>query len=166
MRLRIEPLTDTAFKAFGDVVAMPLEGGRSVNFGTATRFDDVASLDLSAEGGRPLLSLFRADPPPRPLRVRMLERHPLSTQFFMPLSRTPFLVVVGEGETSPDPNTVRAFRTDGRQGVNFRRGVWHHPLLVLETGAEFLVLGRAQRGPGDDLDEACFPDGLFFEIDG
>jgi ureidoglycolate lyase len=144
---------------------MPAEGGRVVNAGTAVRFDDLATLDLHAEGGRPLVSLFRANPPPRPLRATMLERHPLSTQLFMPLSGKPYLVLVAHGKDAPDPASARVFMATQRQGINFRRGTWHHPLLVLDENVEFLVLGRAQRWPGDDLEETAFAGGTIVHID-
>jgi ureidoglycolate lyase len=56
----------------------------------------------------------------------------------------------------PDRASVRAFVTNGRQGVNYHRGTWHHPLIALTAG-EFLVLDRG--GPGANCDEFRFADG-------
>ena len=58
------------------------------------------------------------------------------------------MVVGGEG---PRPAKLRAFRAGGRQGVNFARNVWHHPLLVLDRASLFLIVDR--KGPGDNLEE-------------
>jgi ureidoglycolate lyase len=42
-----------------------------------------------------------------------------------------------------DPSSVRAFVTNGRQGVNYHRGTWHHPLIAVGDFSEFLVVDRA-----------------------
>ena len=77
-----------------------------------------------------------------PLAIAMLERHPLSSQLFMPLSAAPFLVVVAPPGEHVDRANVRAFVTNGAQGVNYRRGTWHHPVIALENPSEFLVVDR------------------------
>ncbi|HEU0224695.1 MAG TPA: ureidoglycolate lyase, partial [Steroidobacteraceae bacterium] len=109
-----------------------------------------------ADGGTARVSLYRAEPRRWPLAIAMLERHPLGSQLVMPLSGEPFLVVVAPPGEVPDRQAVRAFLTNGRQGVNYRRGTWHHPLIALAAG-DFLVLDRA--GPGPNCDEFHFPDG-------
>ncbi|MGV6871338.1 ureidoglycolate lyase [Pseudochelatococcus sp. B33] len=139
----VEPLTGDAFAPFGQVIEIPTSGGKSANDGTAMRFDDVAALDLSQEGGRPLLSLFRADPCRLPLTVGVLERHPLSSQAFLPLNGRPFLIVVAPPGDAVSPTDIRAFRATPGQGVNYAPGVWHHALLALEDVSDFAVIGRA-----------------------
>lgn len=152
-RLIAAELTAEAFAAYGDVIEVPAEGGRTANAGTARRFDDLAALELTDAGGVPMVSLFRARPAALPFAVRRLERHPLSTQLFMPLEAVPFLVIVAAGAQTPvEPEAVRAFLASGRQGINYRRGVWHHPLVALHRDSDFLMLGR--RGPGSDCDLA------------
>jgi ureidoglycolate lyase len=84
----------------------------------------------------------------------MLERHPLSSQLFMPLSAAPFLVVVAPPGENVDRTSVRAFVTNGAQGVNYRRGTWHHPVIALANPSEFLVVDRV--GPGANCDEFFF----------
>ena len=60
----------------------------------------------------------------------------------MPLASFPFVVVVAPPQTRVHAKDLRAFVTDGRQGVNYRRGTWHMPLIALEVGQEFLVIDR------------------------
>jgi ureidoglycolate lyase len=153
--LAIEPLSAAAFAAFGEVVEA---GSRFelINDGTARQFADLATVDVAAEGGQPRISIYRAETRPWPLPITMLERHPLGSQLFMPLSRDPFVVVVAPPGPLPDRSNIRAFVTNGRQGINCRRGTWHHPLIALAAG-EFLVLDRA--GPGANCDEFFFADG-------
>jgi ureidoglycolate lyase len=161
--LRVEPLTRDAFEAFGDVIEAPAGGGRSANDGTAVRYDDIAALELTLGGGRPTLGLFRVNPVRLPLECRTLERHPLSSQAFMPVGAAPFLVVVAPaGGDRPDAATTRAFVTDGRQGVNYRPGVWHHPVLALGAETDFVMVGRAD--VGGDCDVAPFAGGAGVRI--
>lgn len=148
-RITIQPLTGKAFAPFGQVIEVPANGGLSVNDGTARRIDAVAALDLLEAGGRPLISLFRAMPCRLPLRVGTLERHPLSSQAFLSLSRRPFLVVVAPAGDVIDANGIRAFRAVPGQGINYAPGVWHHALLALEDVSDFAVIGR------EAADENC-----------
>lgn len=150
-----ESLTAAAFAEFGDVVEARGDSGL-INSGTTRQFGDLAGIDVVAEGGHPCVSLYRATPYPLPLPIRMLERHPLGSQLFMPLSGERFLVVVAPPAAVPDRAAVRAFLTDGHQGVNYRRGTWHHPLIALAGTGEFLVIDRA--GPGSNCDEFHFGD--------
>lgn len=146
--LRVEALTREAFAAFGDVIE-PASAAQTyaINTGTTTRFHDLARIDTDRDGGRPVLSLFRAQPRELPFAITQLERHPLGSQAFVPLSQRPYLVVVAE-----DPaGTPRAFLASNGQGVNYRAGTWHHPLLALDEVSDFLVIDRA--GPGNNCDE-------------
>lgn len=164
IRPKREALTAAAFAGFGEVVEVPEQGGRLINSGTAWRFDDVAALALDKNGGRALLSLFRVQPASLPLRCTRLERHPVSSQLFLPIGSRPFLVVVAHGHTAPDPATLRVFITNGHQGVNYAPGTWHHPAIALDTVTDFLVLGRADARPDDNCDELPFPGEAVVEI--
>lgn len=148
--LRVEPLTRAAFAPFGDVI--DTEAARAVypiNAGTAMRFHDLADIDTQTNGGRAVVSLFRAQPRVLPFEVRLIERHPLGSQAFIPLSDAPYLIVMSE---SPEQRP-RAFRAGPGQGVNYRRGAWHHALIALERVSDFLVIDRA--GPGENCDEVA-----------
>lgn len=151
MQLAIAPLTAAAFAPFGDVLhPSTCRETRSINAGRTQRFHDLAVLDLAARGGRACLSIFRTDPLPVPLRLTHLERHPLSSQAFYPLSGRDWLVVVAPaGALRPD--AIRAFRAGPDQGVNFHPGTWHHFSLALGGTSDFLVVDRTD---GDaDCDE-------------
>ncbi len=148
-RLDAEPLTRAAFAPFGDVIGAGEEPGRIINDGRAVRFDDLAKVEVAADGGRPTIALFRTEPATLPVSVDALERHPLGSQAFVPLGGARFLVVVAPGAT-PIAREIRAFVTNGRQGINFHRGIWHHPLLALDRESEFVVIDRF--GPGENLE--------------
>ena len=99
--------------------------------------------------GTGVISLFRAVPL-GVSELKVFERHPLGSQSFVPLSGRPFLVAVAPAGDF-DVAKVRLFRAEPHQGVHYRKGVWHHFLLVLEADSDFLVIDRA--GPGDNCEE-------------
>jgi ureidoglycolate lyase len=153
--LKIQPLTRAAFAQFGDVIETHGAPHFAINSGFAERFYDLARIDVDAEGGRPLVSIFRAQPRATPLRLTLMERHPLASQAFFPLQDRDWIIVVASGPDPCQPRALQAFRTGGRQGVNYARGIWHHPLIVLAPDHEFLVIDRG--GEGANLDEMPFP---------
>lgn len=147
--LTIEPLSKSAFAPFGDVVEMEDSPPIDINQGFAQRFNDLCRVDVSAGDGEANVSLFLGQPRPMPLEIMVMERHPLGSQMFYPLQDREWLIAV-----CADPRALssyRAFRASGRQGVNYARNVWHHPLLVLDPNSRFLILDR--KGQGNNLEE-------------
>ncbi|WP_148252445.1 ureidoglycolate lyase [Aidingimonas lacisalsi] len=151
LELTAEPLTPEAFAPFGDVIDTRTADYFPINAGRTRRYHDLASVDLLGDEARPLISIFVSQPVAVPLTLDFLERHPLGSQAFMPLHGEKFLIVVAPPGESIDPVTVRAFVTDGRQGVNYRAGTWHAIQSVLDHEGEFLVVDRG--GSGDNCDE-------------
>lgn len=148
------PLTRHAFAPFGDVIQIEGAGHYAINNGTTERYHDLAKVDTAGEGGHPLINIFRGQLWVPPVEIAMVERHPLGSQAFMPLGPRPYLVVVAETAGEGSPGALHAFVAAAGQGVNYGRGVWHHPLLALEADSDFLVVDRG--GPGDNLEEHVF----------
>ncbi|HEX7867203.1 MAG TPA: ureidoglycolate lyase [Variovorax sp.] len=145
-----QPLTPQAFAPYGTVIAVPAGEGRAINGGNAQRFDLLDDLRLDAEGGRPMLALFRAQARRFPHEVSEMERHALGSQTFVPLGDRRFVIVVARaGEAPTSAQQLAAFVTDGRQGVVLAPGTWHHALLAMDAG-DFVVIERA--GGGVDCD--------------
>jgi ureidoglycolate lyase len=144
-----EPLTAEAFAPFGSVIEASDDAVKlDINQGHAIRYNALAEIDVGDGGGVAVISVFRARPLGE-LVLRAFERHPLGSQSFVPLSGRPYLVAVapaGEFRAA----AIRLFRAGAHQGVHYRKGVWHHFLLVLDE-SDFLVVDRA--GPGTNCDE-------------
>lgn len=151
LTLHAEPLTSKGFAPFGDVIETAAHAPRLINEGTCERFDDLAHVDVLENAGRPLISVFKAQPRGLPFEVETLERHPLSSQAFYPLDALPFLVVVAEQGDAARPGRIHAFRASGTQGVSYRRNTWHHALLAIGQVSRFLVVDRG--GPGENCEE-------------
>ncbi|MGY6409856.1 MAG: ureidoglycolate lyase [Alkalilacustris sp.] len=142
------PLTAGAFAGFGDVLEAEGPHDRLINEGRCARFHDRARLAFVE--GRAGISVFRAEGCALPWEVGLLERHPLGSQAFLPLSSEPFLVVVAPDEGGV-PGRPVAFVTRPGQGVNYHRGVWHGVLTPLGGPGLFAVVDRI--GAGANLEE-------------
>jgi len=164
--LRPEKLTREAFASFGDVIEVNEATFQGVfNRDTAEVFADVATADVNAKDGHPSLDIFRCTPLDTPISIRMMERHPLSSQAFIPMGNShhhPYLVVVSPaGEF--DITKIRAFIARSNQGVNYHVGTWHHFCLALNESTDFLVIGR--KGDGENEEIISLDEGQHFSID-
>ena len=94
LALSIAPLTKAGFAPFGEVIETADVKPKLINEGFAQRFDDLAGIDVAADGGEVSVSLFMGSVRPVPLVIKLMERHPLGSQLFMPLNGDSWLVVV------------------------------------------------------------------------
>lgn len=148
-----KPLSRAAFAPFGDVIDTDWDDHFPINQGKCERYHDLAKVEAEGPNARVLISIFKGTPYDFPLRLTMVERHPLGSQAFMPLSPAPFLVVVCPD--GPDgPGTPHAFVTRPGQGVSYRRDTWHAVLTPIGAPQDFLVVDRG--GDGDNLFEHHF----------
>lgn len=157
--LTIEPLTRSAFAPYGQVIeACDAAQHFTINEGNTERYHDLAHIEPGPQG-KAIVSIFRGSPRTLPFEITMMERHPLASQAFIPLSSRPYLVAVAAAGEAPTIGQVRVFLCQGQQGVNYAAGVWHHPLLALNAISDFLVIDRS--GPGHNCDIAMLtPGGL------
>ena len=149
--LKVEPLTREAFAPYGDVIEKPGARVFATNGGQAERYHDLARVAAERPDARTLVSIFHSRPFPMPLQVSLMERHPVSSQAFIPINGGRFVVIVGAAGLPPTAKNFRSFVTNGTQGVNYHPGTWHHPLIALEEG-DYLVIDHAGAGPGFDQD--------------
>lgn len=158
MKLPLTPLEREAFADFGEVIETEGAAHYPINQGTAERFHDLARIDMG-ENGKALVSIVVGQPRARPIALSMMERHPLGTQAFIPLQQQDYLVVVAR---EPLAANLRGFVAKGTQGVNYRRNVWHHPLLVLKPDSRFLVIDRG--GEGNNLEEVTLAETVYLAL--
>jgi ureidoglycolate lyase len=140
--IHAESLTPSAFAPFGSVVSAGLRAGASANQGTAIRFDFCADLSSTRSAARPNLAVFRSTQKSLPFALRLFERHPCSTQTFLPMVCHRFLICVAPAlaDGSPDVAGARAFVCGPGQGISYDLGVWHHPIIALDADADFAML--------------------------
>lgn len=153
----IEPLLPGGFAPFGDVIHASGQPSVMINNGQCARYSNLAKLDF-AQSGQAGISVFLGKPYSLPHRLPMVERHPLGSQAFLPMSEAPFLVIVAQ-DNSGQPSDLKAFLTTGQQGVNIHRGVWHGVLTPLNATAQFAVVDWI--GPENNSQEFHFREAIW-----
>lgn len=157
--IRIQPLTPEDFAPFGEILDTAGAPDKLINQGLCGRYHDRATLDFT-EAGRAGISLFRSELCSLPVTLELMERHPLGSQAFLPMSMDGFLVVVAPDDAGK-PGTPLAFRTAPGQGINFHRNTWHGVLTPLSGSGLFAVVDRI--GGGENLQEHRFEDAYIVE---
>lgn len=164
--IALQPLTSAAFSAYGEVISCAVQDAAhpdfiTINAGQTQRYHDLAHTEVDAAATLGI-SLFRQlQAAVLPIEIHMLERHPLGSQAFIPMQAQLFIIVVAPAwdDTTPDLSQLQAFISDGTQGVNYRAGTWHHPLLTLEAPSLFAVVDRIGSDPNCDV--YPFEDGVW-----
>ena len=139
----IDQLDASVFSKFGKIVekknALEL---RSINQGTTTRYHNISELDLESKNGISSISIFSGTPRNLPIEIKIMEKHPVASQSFLPIQNYDWLIVVSEEKNElPDLNTLRCFHVNGDTGITYNKNVWHHPLLVKKK-QDFWVIDR------------------------
>ena len=150
MTITISPkkITKENFAKFGELISTSDINPININNGYAKRFDGIANLDTSKDNGKTTICIFSALKRSFPMKIDMMEKHPLGSQAFIPMKETTFLVFVAPKGEKLNLNKVEAFIVPPGIGVNYNPGTWHFPLISTED-MNFLVVDR--KGPGDNL---------------
>lgn len=105
------------------------------------------------------MCIFRCKPTTQlPFTVKLLERHPYSTQAFIPMTHGQtrgYLVAVAlnGADDKPDMSTLKTYIAKSDQGVSYHQGVWHHPMVALDDETDFAVVVHESGVPEDDCNE-------------
>jgi ureidoglycolate lyase len=140
-----EPLTAAAFAPFGAVLEAPVEGRR--------RYFDAILGDERASA-KPRFWTSRVPVAERfPVLCETLESHPCSSQTFVPMSVSRYLLALApsRADGGPDVTRIRAFVGTAGQGVTYRAGAWHHGIMALDEPALFAVLIWQDGGARDEV---------------
>ena len=150
MTITITPkkITKENFAKFGELITTEDIKPISINDGYAKRFDGIANLDTAKDNGKTTISIFSAIKRTFPMKIDMMEQHPLGSQAFIPMKETTFLSFVAPSGEKPDLDKIEAFIIPPGLGVNYKTGTWHFPLIATED-MNFLVVDR--KGLGDNL---------------
>ena len=148
-----EILTAENFSQFGQVISLEQKDFLTINNGYAKKYPDLATIDTQEHGGTTTVHIYVAKQRQFPLQINMLEKHPFFSQTFIPKDNHPFLVVVAPASDELNIKDIRAFISNGEQGVNYSRGVWHFPLISVKDDAQFIVIDRKHVIDSDDIEQ-------------
>ena len=146
--IKITPITPALFAPFGDILDRQSAPDVMINQGRCGRHHDQALLDFS--DGKAGVSIFDSEPCQLPYTLDLMERHPLGSQCFMPMTEHPFLVIVAADDNGK-PAEPLAFMVPPHTGVNIHRNVWHGVLTPLHRPGLFAVIDRI--GDGVNVEE-------------
>ena len=141
-------ITRTNFSVYGDLISSDNINPVNINDGYAKRFDNLANINTSKDDGKTIVSIFSALKRTFPMKIEMMEKHPLGSQAFIPMKETTFLCFVAPPGESPDISKIQSFIIPPKNGINYKPGIWHFPLISTED-ANFLVIDR--KGSGENL---------------
>ncbi|MCH8845087.1 MAG: ureidoglycolate lyase [SAR324 cluster bacterium] len=144
MLISAQPLTPAAFEPFGQVFTAPEKPGLR---------DDIVMLSNLRQAAHPSIIVARVEPSSLPLTATVMERHRFSSQSFVPMNVSRYVVIVapGMGDGSPDISKVRAFIAESGQGISYNPNTWHHGVTVLDQPADFAVF-MWNDGTADDTE--------------
>ena len=157
MPITLRPLDADVFAPFGQVISRPIRVG------------DRASYETGLSNHRPQATIRlwanHIQPTTLPLVATKLERHRHSSQTFLPLSVSRYVVIVAPSLASraPDVDAIAGFIAEATQGITYAADVWHHPICALDEPAGFAVLMWKDDSPGDE-EWATLLDPIYFEI--
>ena len=150
METIIKPIkiTKENFATFGDVISSENIKPIDINAGYAKRFDNLANINTLKNQGKTIVSIFSALKRNFPMKIDMMEKHPLGSQAFMPMKETTFLAFVAPPGDFPEISKIKSFIIPPKKGINYKPGIWHFPLISTED-TDFIVIDR--KGSGDNL---------------
>ena len=143
--IKPKPITKENFKKFGDMITTADIKPIEINDGYAKRYDGIANLNTKNENGESTISIFSALKRSFPMKVDMMEKHPLGSQAFVPMKETSFLVFVAPKGNKPNLKKIESFRIPKQTGINLNPGIWHFPLISIKN-MNFLVIDRKGKG--------------------
>ena len=146
--VKAKNITKKNLSKFGQLIDASKKNPISINDGYAKRFDDLINIDVSKDKGRAIISIFNAKKRSFPMKIDMMEKHPLGSQAFIPMEDTKFLVFVAPRGDKPDVNKIQSFLVPKQTGVNYKAGIWHFPLISMKN-MNYLIVDR--KGKGNNL---------------
>tara|TARA_B100001123_G_C15129543_1_gene954723 strand:- start:380 stop:877 length:498 start_codon:yes stop_codon:yes gene_type:complete len=141
-------ITKQNFSSYGDIISTEDITPIDINAGYAKRYDDLANINTSKDNGVSIVSIFSAIKRTFPMKIDMMEKHPLGSQAFIPMKETVFLAFVAPCGDKPDLDKLESFIIPKGIGINYNPGIWHFPLISTED-MNFLVVDR--KGSGNNL---------------
>jgi len=150
MKIKIKPkkINKKNFSKFGQIIDTSKKKYFRINNGYAKRYDNLVKINTSLNKGRTIVSIFSAKKRKFPMKVDMMEKHPMGSQAFVPMKETSFLVFVAPKGNKPDLKKIQSFRIPKQTGINLNPGIWHFPLISTKD-MNFLVVDR--KGKGNNL---------------
>ena len=137
MNLQIKKISKNNFSKYGQLISTQNFESQNINEETTKSFYNLVNIEIYGDDKQYRVNIFKSIKRNFPLEINMLENHPLSSQAFIPLQKTNFIVVVAPISIEPDINLIETFLISPEEGINFKPKVWHYPLIATENSNFF-----------------------------
>ncbi len=141
MNLFIKNINKENFSKYGQLISTKEIISKSINSDTTKSFYDLVNIEILGDNNQCRVNIFKTKKRIFPLKIDMLENHPFSSQAFIPLQNTTFIVLVAPISKIPNLKLIEAFKVSSEEGINFKPKVWHFPLIALEN-SNFLTIDK------------------------
>jgi len=145
IKIKTKKINKKNFSKFGQIIDTSKKSYFKINNGYAKRYDNLGKINTSTKKGKAIVSIFSAKKRLFPMKIDMMEKHPLGSQAFIPMKEASFLVFVAPKGTKPNLKKIEAFTVPRQTGINYNPGVWHFPLISTKN-MNFLVIDRKGKG--------------------
>ena len=145
IKIKTKKINKKNFSKFGQIIDTSKKSYFKINNGYAKRYDNLGKINTSTKKGKAIVSIFSAKKRLFPMKIDMMEKHPLGSQAFIPMKEASFLVFVAPKGTKPNLKKIEAFKVPRQTGINYNPGVWHFP-LISKKNMNFLVIDRKGKG--------------------
>ncbi len=147
MKIKIKPkkINKKNFSKFGQIIDTSKKSYFRINNGFAKRYDNLIKINTSTKKGKTIASIFSAKKRLFPMKIDMMEKHPLGSQAFIPMKETSFFAFVAPKGNRPDIKKIQSFIIPKQTGINLNPGIWHFPLISTKN-MNFLVIDRKGKG--------------------
>ena len=150
MPININKITKENFFLYGDLISIKDKNSEGINNNTTHSYFDLANINILGEDNNVRLNIFDTKKRIFPLKIDMLEMHPLSSQVFLPMSNIDFIVIVAPISPKPDLNKIKIFKVSNGDGINFKPCVWHFPLISIQD-AKFITIDKKDAEKNIDI---------------
>lgn len=131
-QIRIAPISAEEFSPFGNLLTTKP---------TCARLNFAAPVNNFRPSAKANLAIVRPPVAVMPCCVTLMERHPCSTQAFMPLGGVRALLFVAPGgDAGPDLSQAHAFAVPGDIGISYHVGTWHMGMALLDQAGTMAML--------------------------
>lgn len=124
--IKAQVMNKEAFAPYGELIDCDGAITYDCNQGRAIRYHDLLkNLDVTDRLGKVGLSIYKSFPSSIPFGVEVMERHPLGTQAFIPMTmdhQSRYLIAVAPGGDL-NPALITAFIVQGQIGINYKKGI-------------------------------------------
>ena len=129
--LKASKITQENFLNYGDVIDIS---------DNKYRTDFIGNLKNTLPESKANLGIVNIKPSTFPLVFTKMEKHQFSSQAFIPINVSRYLIVVSSDlNEQPNINDIKAFLIPGDIGINYHIGIWHCPLTAIDRNGKFAL---------------------------